>query len=397
MAKPGPRDPRIVSSAHGPIRHLLLCYPEYADGQFGYREVYEDLLTKLPETTRYTVVAHPRVVRDLQRLLRAAGASKRTTIVEAPAFLEFLVWAEDPYVVVQDAGQEPPTTFLVEPFTFRRAGDAVLADLVADVTPLQNFQSPLYFQGGNVLIGDDFVLIGADYPAMTLELVQGESPPIRIPPGTDEAEFVQRLYRETFDRRREVYYVGTRRPVPQPKERSVNIGGLPWTEEVYLGTGTAQPIFHIDMFVCLAGRAESGRYRLLVGSPPLADEIIGRPAVRHALSELFDDVARNLRRLGFEVIRNPMPITYVDDEESRVRRWYFATSNNCLVQIDEAAGNHVWLPTYGHGDWEELAATDEANRRVWERLGFTVHQLGNYHEFAQNLGAVHCIKKYLER
>jgi hypothetical protein len=92
-----------------------------------------------------------------------------------------------------------------------------------------------------------------------------------------------------------------------------------------------------------------------------------------------------------------MPLTYVDDPRSRTRFWYFATSNNCLVQIDKRAGNHVWLPSYGHSDWADLAATDRANQHIWEGLGFTVHMLADFHPFAQNLGSVHCIKKYLER
>jgi hypothetical protein len=59
--------------------------------------------------------------------------------------------------------------------------------------------------------------------------------------------------------------------------------------------------------------------------------ILGRPPLPQALSEIFDDVARELETHGFEVIRNPLPLTYVDDPEARQRFWYFATSNNCLV------------------------------------------------------------------
>ncbi|MGH2703640.1 MAG: hypothetical protein ACRDJ4_00650 [Actinomycetota bacterium] len=397
VRRPGPATPRIVSSAHGPLRHLLLCYPRYADGELSLRPAYADLLRKLPASSRFTIVSHPDVIDDLQALVDEAGAGGRTDIVEAPDFLEFLVWAEDPYVAVHDVDADPPVVYLVEPFTFRRSGDAVLADLVADAGAVQSFQSPLYFQGGNVLVGDDFVLIGADYPALSLELAQSGSPPFSIPPEADPADFVRGLYRATFDPRREVAYVGTTRPVPQEERRSVTIDGQRWTEEVYVGTGAAQPIFHIDMFVTLAGRGPSGRYRLIVGSPQAADEILRRGTVRHSMPEIFDDVARRLRRGGFEVIRNPMPLTYVDDTETRVRTWYFATANNCLVQIDDDAGSAVWLPTYGHGDWEDLAPIDAANRMLWERLGFTVTELADFHPFAQRLGAVHCIKKYLER
>src|SRR5680860_520732 len=102
IVRPGPSRPRIVSSAHGPLTHLLLSYPAYAEGQFSYRAVYADLFRKLPDTTRLTVLCHPSVTAELDEELASAGASERATIVEAPEFLEFLVWAEDPYVVVED-------------------------------------------------------------------------------------------------------------------------------------------------------------------------------------------------------------------------------------------------------------------------------------------------------
>jgi hypothetical protein len=110
-----------------------------------------------------------------------------------------------------------------------------------------------------------------------------------------------------------------------------------------------------------------------------------------------------LRDEGFDVIRNPLPLTHgdgrrlVDGVARDVRLWYFATSNNCLVQIDAAEGDHVWLPTYGHGPWRELAATDDANRRIWAGLGFVTHQVADFHAFAQRLGALHCVTKFIER
>ena len=85
----------------------------------------------------------------------------------------------------------------------------------------------------------------------------------------------------------------------------------------------------------------------------------------------------------------------MDDVTSQERMWYFATSNNALVQ--NAFSKEVWLPTYGYGNWTELKKTDDANKQIWEGLGFTVHQLSDFHPFAENLGAVHCIKKYLAR
>jgi hypothetical protein len=391
-----PQKPRIVSSAHGPLRHLLLAYPSYAGGDDVYRDVFVDLFTKLPAQTELTIVTHPAAVSDVQEAVDRLRPGSSTTIVEAPDYLHFSVWAEDPYVVVEDVGASEPKTFLVEPFAFPRFGDSSIADLVAEATPIQSTQAPLYFQGGNVLIGDDFVLIGIDYLVNTRRVFQQERPVRDVPSDPSKLEkFIRDLFRQTFDPDRELHFIGTRLRVPEETTRAVRVDGRNWTEVVYAGTGARQPIFHIDMFISLAGRADSGRYRVLVGSPAAADRILGRRPLPHALDPIFDDVARNLTRMGFEVVRNPLPLVYVDYPTERERMWYFATSNNCLVEIDDRRS--VWLPTYGHEPWPELAATDEANKEIWEGLGFTVHQLANFHPFAQNLGSIHCIKKYLSR
>jgi hypothetical protein len=398
VKRPTPEQPRIVSSAHGAIRHVLFCYPSYAGGDDIYRDVFVDLFRQLPGSVELTIVAHASVVADLERTVQAERPDATTTIVEAPNYLHYTVWAEDPYVVVEDAAPGSSRRFLVEPFTFPRAGDSVVADLVAEASDIQSTQSPLFFQGGNVLIGDDFVLIGVDYLFETLDTFLRYRPVLGMPtdqPGAQD--FIVELFRQTFDRERDLFFAGTRLRVPATDSRPVLIDGEEWTEVLFAGTGHHQPIFHIDMFLSLAGRGPSGRYRLLVGSPAEADRLLDRPSVAHGMNEGFDDVARQLEAQGFEIIRNPLPLTFVDDPNAKERFWYFATSNNCLVQIDGTEGDHVWLPTYGHGAWSDLAVTDEANRAIWEGLGFTVHQLADFNVFAQNLGSVHCIKKYLAR
>jgi hypothetical protein len=398
VKRPTPQKPRIVSSAHGSIKHVLFCYPSYAGGDDVYRDVFVDLFRQLPPAVELTIVAHASVVEDLEEIIQEERPDEVTTIVEAPNYLRYTVWAEDPYVVVEDTAPDSARRFLVEPFTFPRVGDSVVADLVAEASDVQSTQSPLFFQGGNVLIGDDFVLIGVDYMYETLDTFLRYRPVQGMPEDQAGAQdFIANLFRETFDADRELFFAGTRLRVPQSESRTVRIDGSEWTEVLYAGSGHHQPIFHIDMFLSLAGRSASGKYRILVGSPADADRLLDRPSVTHGMNEIFDDVARQLEAQGFEVIRNPLPLTFVDDPAAKERFWYFATSNNCLVQIDDATGNHVWLPTYGHGAWSDLAVTDEANRAIWEGLGFDVHQLADFNVFAQNLGSVHCIKKYLAR
>ena len=99
---PGPKKPKIVSSAHGAITKLLLTYPAYAAGEYSYRDVYADLFKKLPAHTELIILHHPSAEKELAVALEQAGVTKRTTTVLAPEHIHFLVWAEDPYVVVQD-------------------------------------------------------------------------------------------------------------------------------------------------------------------------------------------------------------------------------------------------------------------------------------------------------
>jgi hypothetical protein len=320
--------------------------------------------------------------------------ASRATIDAFEDSLNISVWAEDGYVVVKE--QASNSTYFVEPYSFPRYGDALVANFVSHYTDLRTTQAPLYFQGGNVLIGDDFFLIGADYPAHSVQYI--DSGVLRPPAGQSVPDFIKTLYREYLDGERTLHYVGSTIPVPVQTARKITVNGEAWTEVVCAGNakGTVQPLFHIDMFITLIGRERpGGKYRMLVGDPARAYDLLGGTPPAHAMRVVFDDIGKSLETLGFEVLRNPLPLVYVDDPEDKVRRWYFATANNALVQ--NTPTREVWLPTYGYGAWQELARTDEANREVWTNLGFTVHMLSDFHPFAENLGAVHCIKKYLAR
>jgi hypothetical protein len=392
-----PEQPKLVPSADGAITRMLLTIPHWAvmavqGGPNPYGAVYRDLLGKLPDGIALLVLTHDSAAAEVRGWLEEAGLTDRSTVVEAEDYLGFSIWAEDGYVATHDP--ETDAGGLVEPAYFPRYGDALVADYVREAGQLDGYQAPLYFQGGNVLVGDDFFFIGIDYPTKTLN--QGI---VRPAPGQQPIELLRELYRRFFDERRQPLFVGSTLPVPQAQAREVEINGEPWTEFVYQGNapGTRQPLFHIDMFISLAGRAEDGRYRVLVGDPREAARITGEPLLPEAMAEIYDNIAQQLRRAGFDITRNPLPLTYVDDTEARERSWYFATANNALVHRPANDEDVVLLPSYGHGPNERLKATDAKNQEVWEGLGFEVRMLGDFHPFAQGLGAVHCIKKYLAR
>lgn len=389
---PKPTDPSLVSTNTGAIDRILLTIPNYAVGSF--EEIYKGIFEKLPQKTKFVVATHASAKNIVETWIHDSGADGRVELFEIPDHLHFSVWAEDGYVISKDI--DSSKTYFVEPFAFPRYGDGLIADFAANATDLENTQAPLYFQGGNVLIGDDFFLIGADYPANTLEYTRSH---IQVPNGTNPAQYIKTLYNEYLDRGRKLHYVASTIPVPSQAERQIVVNGQQWKEIIFGGnkSGTVQPLFHIDMFLTLIGRNQAGKFQIMVGDPKLAAEILGETTSTNAMVEVFDNIARGLARLGFEVVRNPLPLVYEDDPTNRERFWYFATSNNCLVQNSATEGKIVWLPTYGYGNWTKLEATDDATKVLWEGLGFEVRQLGDFHPFAVNLGALHCIKKFLGR
>jgi hypothetical protein len=390
-----PRSPALVATAAGAIARLLLTIPSYAvqggaDNPYGV--VYRDLLAKLPAQTELVILTHDEVADTVRGWVTAAKRAAPADVIATDDFLGFSVWAEDGYVVIADEGE--PNAF-VEPAAFPRYGDALVADQVGAAAGLGLYQAPLHLQGGNVLIGDDFFFIGLDYPLLTFE-----DGILTAPAQAGEDALLREVYRRYLDAERTFVPVGTTLPVPAAAQREFRLGGATWTEEIYAGNapGTRQPIFHIDMFVSLAGRGGDGRYRVLVGDPREAARLTGEPLQAHAMAPVFDDIARDLGRRGYDVTRTPLPLVYADDPDARLRSWYFATSNNVLVHAPAGEPPTVFIPTYAHGPFADtLAATDRRNAEIWEGLGYEVIGLEDFHPFAINLGAAHCIKKYLAR
>jgi len=394
--------PSLMSSLHGGMARMLFTVPSWvffpnAPGvspedsqliQLGV-QVFEHILTTLPSTCRITLLTNQATQQLAQGWLSDLGLLARSEIVAAEDTVNFSFWAQDAYCICKDMADDE--TYFVEPASFTRLDDAYVADVVAEQSDLESTQIPLVYQGGNVLTGDDFWFIGADYPLSSLEL--GLVVPKR---GETDAEALARVYGSLMERERELVFIGSTVPVPPQEERPFRLKGEMWREVLYKGNseGTVQPIFHIDMFISLAGRDTQGKYRVLVGSPQMAADLLGEELPDGAMQDAFDNIARGLSRRGFTVIRNPLPLIYDDDDTEKVRVWYFASGNNVLCQDNP---KKVWIPTYGHGDWAKLSKIDRENAKIWNSLGYGVKLLPNCHIFAAKLGAAHCITKCLAR
>jgi hypothetical protein len=186
-----------------------------------------------------------------------------------------------------------------------------------------------------------------------------------------------------------------------PTRFEMTPGDLTWREDIdrsIAADGSRQPVFHIDMFMTLAGAAPDGTQRILLGDPVWASELIGLPLPDGFPVRAFDQIEFGLRLRGYEVLRNPLPFVYFDDPDAKLREWFYASANNCWVEcMQPASGCRVFLPEYGFGPWAELQATDDANAAIWEGLGFEVVRGGDFLPLADQLGSLNCVSRILDR
>lgn len=393
-----PQQPSLVPSADGSLEAMVFSVPAYVfkHDDNPLWKVYSDLFRKLPDYTELHLLVPDggSTKAKLSSWLTENGMADRAFFHEVPDAVKILVWAEDDYEVVRD--KATGDLYVVQPHSHRRAADDYTGYFLSKSLGIHRIKTPLYFEGGNLLIGDDFFLMGADYIVDSMLDLSG----VLLPEdGTLATEQLAKLFKRYLDSERRFLQVGSLLYVPQEADQDFELNGETWTETLHNKNveGTMQPLFHIDMFLTLAGRNAAGKYQVLVGDTRLAAEVLGEELGVYGIPNVFDDVAALLERQGFEVIRNPLPVTYVDNPEEKRRKWYYATSNNAVVEIKSDTDKTVWLPTYGHGNWEYLRKTDEANKQVWEKLGFKVIQLEDFNPFAEKSGALHCIKKYLRR
>ncbi|MEM9371576.1 MAG: hypothetical protein AAGA26_10505 [Pseudomonadota bacterium] len=290
----------------------------------------------------------------------------------APDDLGFSIWARD--ALIAAIGPDGPVGLI--PRTFDRYNDAAAARLLAEGIGLPVRRTDLALQGGNMLVGRNFLILGSDMRPITR---RGRVELDRIADGRKPIWLGEGNY-------------------PEPEERRVTRNGSDWTEHLHFARRNAsrQPLFHVDLHVALAGSTADGRDRIVAGCPRLAAHLMGQELPDHALSEALDATAILLAEDGFEVWRCPLPYLPFDCSESRTTTWIHLPYPNVWVEHDEQGG-HVRLPAFAHESAPNMGAMDEAVASLWRHLGFRVTPIAGCLPLAENLGALNCMGNVLAR
>jgi hypothetical protein len=354
----------LLPSAGGRITHVFMVatrrLPGFEQGML------ERLLRLAGGFPRISLAVHEADGPALRALADGLGLAARVDVIAAPEGAALWPWAQDRVTVVR--GGDGATAVLgaddPEDYTAYAAGRAHgISGGVALGVPQP---------GGNILVDGKTCFVGADLCL----------------PAIDTGRLIEVIACAPLQRR-------------GPTRFEMTPGDWTWREDIdrsIAADGSRQPVFHIDMFMTLAGPAPDGTPRILLGDPVWASELIGLPLPDGFPVKAFEQIEFGLRLRGYEVLRNPLPFVYFDDPEAKLREWFYASANNCWVEcMQPASGCRVFLPEYGFGPWAALQATDDANAAIWEGLGFEVVRGGDFLPLADQLGSLNCVSRILDR
>jgi agmatine/peptidylarginine deiminase len=419
--------PKPVSSVYGKIKRMLLTFPHIKTfiNDIALQR-YEGIFKALNKEVEYIILAHKDVheaIRETAKKANLPGENLKLIEPEIDPDKNFIliqafgkyqgkvaeilgqvvgdvyvcdlgspswhtIWAQDGYCCIKE---DNGTTVLLEPPTFKRGGDHKVADKVATKfrDSIKKRNTKYYIEGGNILAGDNYILVGKDY----LELNKMKT-------GKNEEELTAD-FKDIFGVEH-VIWVGLDEPVDFP---------------INVFQGKYQPIFHIDMYITLGGKwknnkedkeskSNNKKELVFVADAKSAKEIIRKkspdePFPPDEIIEAFNETANWLAKykkddLEFEVKRLPIDLWRIDDTQSK-----FLTYNNCLVEVigDE---KNVYLPKYSSpapGSINRCSLDEEVARIFREDCRFdNVFQLeGAYEELCKRGGSLHCITKVLDR
>jgi len=428
----------VFSSVHGQIKQLLVAYPVYGPKELIYKNTLNDLLEKMPGVDFLIFTECPPGAGRIAKRY----AHVRTHLVEMQGNFEkdgrtiqfiyskynhFSCWVRDPFLMGYDIPDQAGHTksVCIEPNEFIREPDGAApgpsvtdAQIADEIVSQQQHRfsllnSPLLFHGGNVLVGDNFILIGKDYFNMerkvrkqlcAIEYPVQKGMLLSLKPKDIKGDFQHWLSPKD---KKKIILLGKKRP---------DTFGIPVLDQTHQDIfrrcpiGKKQPFFHLDLFLTLAGRqSEGGPYRILVARVENASDFQS-PELEENFIQPWNDwighIAEDLVQSGFEVGYLPMPLIYGKHRDYKNRRdWFVMSYNNCLIEIGRS-GNQVWMPTYGtalanHDPFElktdKLPDFDQRAAQCFRNLGFDVHRLMNYLPHMLYGGSVHCLTNCLLR
>lgn len=315
-------------------------------------------------------------------------------------------WVQDPFTILSNT---EGSSVLLEPMQTIHEGNAVLAEQISAETEHLIKSSRVLFEGGNILAGDDYVIIGENTRKANLRYHLGEE--YLLKSETEEGVREIRRAKLELDQKLRVTF-GVKYIIWVGLENPLFLNHLKVKKE----NEEWQPLFHIDLFISLAGRSHDKEYQgdelIFVGqlrqdSKKNYQDVTGEvtPEIKSDLDQLrdaLDETAGYLKALEtnqdgprFDVVR--LPLGVVLGKEPVVYSW-----NNCLVEYYQGI-RRVYLPYFHHYPSHNRGKSDCkcaqcTVTKAFKGRGFRVNWVdGAFDLFVNHRGSLHCLTKVLQR
>jgi hypothetical protein len=239
----------------------------------------------------------------------------------------------------------------------------------------------LDMEGGNILIGDDYALIGKN----TLLGNLGRATRLWGEPAQAHLEHYLR------------HVLGMRQVIWLGLEDAWDAKGF-----VSNGKEAFQPFFHLDLFITLLGKDEEGKELVMLAEVAgehvqgLQDSDLSHLA---ALNLRLDEVAQQLAEVDvlatrpiFKVIRNKIGGRIIQSEDGR-RKFLPYAHNNALVECFDGI-KRIFLPSFPNQVHLQASLARQLSQLGFGQVHFIEHA---FEFFAHRGGSLHCLSVVLRR
>lgn len=382
---------RALSSVYGKIEQVLLSIGgDYQSvSPIRLQNFYKEIFKAFSDRVSFVVMGH--FGKDSEQELRDAltreGLDPDLVQIHTPLAdaseteipKQQGVFVQDPFVVMESQHGD---TLLLEPYRGQLPSNAFLAEQFADATGYALLPTRYLLEGGNILVGDDYVLIGRNL----LERNRKKFFPDMDPKAAEL--IITRDLRRALGMRY-LYWIGSEQPLVHPL--------VDWS-----GPEALQPFYHIDFFLTLGGKSKKGEEIILLAEIDIVsfDPKLS-PAQLHALSALntalkavkdqlqaYSDGHQGPRFLIEEI---PMSgkVTGEGDDISFVPYSY----NNAQVEWYHGI-SRIYLPKFPNREELENRMRENLPGLGFTRIAFIEY---DFEMFAIRKGGLHCLTNVLRR
>jgi agmatine/peptidylarginine deiminase len=383
--------PYALSSVYGKIGQILLSFPgeqEQVKAAMVIRR-YKAMFEAFGDRVDFIIMGNfGDEAEKIKQELEDEGL--RPTLINTPwncrkskggttsAHGEFIA---DPFVMMVSPTGDP---ILLEQYWDQECKNAFLAEQFADDMRVPILPTRYAIEGGNILVGDDYALVGRNLLARNRNLHH---------PGLDMSAAEKKITAE-FCRvlgMRDVYFLG--------EDTEISFAKTAYPEH----PEALQPFFHLDLYVTLAGHNKAGDEIVLLAEidlPSVSKDLT--PSQRSILNQLNSSLKAVKDQLvkiseecfGPKFAIEEIPMSGVFRTNTKGEDIFVPYSYN-NAQVEWWHGiSRIYLPHYPGKEALENRLRENLPGLGFGRLTFVEH---DFEDYAKQNGSLHCLTKVLRR